>query len=870
MSQVKVELTNDEHKSLIEHPLTSFQNIENTAITKYSSAFLSETDSVINKNGFADKVNTVLQCQSKNNEEKKSSYRKIAEKPAISKVKVLYCNSREKREHYVSPCTGLGQVTDCTHISKDSPVGLMVNYGVGYEKKVPSGESVVLLENSTYNTHKSNGKWDSYNTFIKSEKYRSGIEIPSLQAEHQKATITTTQKDISIIETKISNQEVYVGRKKENLKEEVLSYRSILDEKQADLFQLPLRSQIFLEGPAGSGKTTTMFRRITNKLNLEYFPTGEKELLESLEIDHQEAWIVFVPTELLKNYLEDSFYRENEFDNLNHFRTWDSMREQLCKELEFKVGKKAGELVDDKEVFDFFAEIHDQLCMDSINGAYEKIKKTYQFFADYKPYNAKHSQIILEEDKEALLFVEEIVKVLEKIKNYPIDSVMIELSRVIKEIQILEENISKKRNEYLENIVSAQYPHFLSNQNTTIFKKIYKKDFSEKARKTKFYNAIRWLANGKSANTPEAKKHALLLQKMPISLTEYDVSLLSEANMLVDILKKLASFTRRYFRTLGDNYRTFRNELGLGEDTRTLSQQEADIVLLVALETMQKLLQRTEVQSNLQESYWGTLKKISSFLYTQVLVDEVTDFSPIQVRCMSKLCHPKVKSLFMCGDLAQRLTQEGMKSTDDFDWALGSNKWERHNIGVGYRQCKGINDFANKLVEQGNIDGSNMEVPEDYHNNEGVYPILLENAALEKQAKWIQDRIAEIYKEQKDVTIAIITPQECEAEGLYALMKRPFEKKNISIQLCTDGQSTGSKEQVRIFSLEHIKGLEFEAIFFIGLDELEEAQPALFTRYLYVAATRAARFLGITCYNSLPKNLETIRPMLKDNWTEYK
>lgn len=52
---------------------------------------------------------------------------------------------------------------------------------------------------------------------------------------------------------------------------------------------------------------------------------------------------------------------------------------------------------------------------------------------------------------------------------------------------------------------------------------------------------------------------------------------------------------------------------------------------------------------------------------------------------------------------------------------------------------------------------------------------------------------------------------------------------------------------MRVFSIEHIKGLEFEAVFFADVDRLAEAQPELFDRYIYVGATRAATFLGLTC-----------------------
>jgi len=48
--------------------------------------------------------------------------------------------------------------------------------------------------------------------------------------------------------------------------------------------------------------------------------------------------------------------------------------------------------------------------------------------------------------------------------------------------------------------------------------------------------------------------------------------------------------------------------------------------------------------------------------------------------------------------------------------------------------------------------------------------------------------------------------------------------------------------QVRVFDVQHIKGLEFEAVFFVGLDRLAKREPDIFAKYLYVGATRAALF----------------------------
>ena len=62
-----------------------------------------------------------------------------------------------------------------------------------------------------------------------------------------------------------------------------------------------------------------------------------------------------------------------------------------------------------------------------------------------------------------------------------------------------------------------------------------------------------------------------------------------------------------------------------------------------------------------------------------------------------------------------------------------------------------------------------------------------------------------------------------------------------------------------MFDVRHVKGLEFEAVFYLGIDELAKALPDLFERYFFVGVSRAATYLGVTCENVLPDAMEKVR-----------
>ena len=79
----------------------------------------------------------------------------------------------------------------------------------------------------------------------------------------------------------------------------------------------------------------------------------------------------------------------------------------------------------------------------------------------------------------------------------------------------------------------------------------------------------------------------------------------------------------------------------------------------------------------------------------------------------------------------------------------------------------------------------------------------------------------------------------------------------------------GDAREVRFFDVQHIKGMEFEAVFFAGIDRLAERIPGLFLRFLYVGVTRAATYLGLTCETLLPGRLEPVRRhFTTTGWTD--
>ena len=116
---------------------------------------------------------------------------------------------------------------------------------------------------------------------------------------------------------------------------------------------------------------------------------------------------------------------------------------------------------------------------------------------------------------------------------------------------------------------------------------------------------------------------------------------------------------------------------------------------------------------------------------------------------------------------------------------------------------------------------------------------------------------------------AILVNTEEEIEPLAKILNEKLEDYNISVDACIEGKILGNHNNVRIFSVNYIKGLEFEAVFFIGVDDLIKNEKDVFDKYLYVGASRAATFLGMTVSTQqMPHELQHIENLFTENWED--
>jgi DNA helicase IV len=134
-------------------------------------------------------------------------------------------------------------------------------------------------------------------------------------------------------------------------------------------------------------------------------------------------------------------------------------------------------------------------------------------------------------------------------------------------------------------------------------------------------------------------------------------------------------------------------------------------------------------------------------------------------------------------------------------------------------------------------------------------------------ARWLAARIDEVERLVHTMpSIAVLVPHESTVQTMTDALNVAMSETSIKAVACFAGQALGQDLDVRVFDVQHVKGLEFEAVFFVGVDRLAADQPELFDKYLYVGTSRAAVYLGMTCEHRLPERLEPLRPLFGERW----
>lgn len=826
-------------------------------------------------------------------------FRTLEREPVIARIVVLTEDDGEKI-YYFSRRSSPAPVDNIKAFfaSYRSPKGPLASITPGDGVSLPIGgqnKYFEVVERTQYHP-KFQKQWDSVNNLV--ENCETGpITVNSLRDFLAEIKPPQETEDLlsDLLRDEESSEIIFKGVRRNVIDRMSLRDQPILDKYQDEIFRLPLQKELLIVGPPGTGKTTTLIRRLGQKLDSNFLSEEEKELLGRYQtkLPHEDSWIMFTPTELLKQYVKEAFNREGVPASEERIKTWDDYRRYLARNIlgVLKSATGGGTLILTES-----KSILTSLSLEDSIGWYEEFSSYFRM------------QVLLQLKNSNNWLIEnvsnsEILDLAEKIDNILGDNgkeISVSILKSLDKLKDSAQNIIKTHQEDVISAIKKSLNLLLNTDkeflnNLSIFISELKVDLVEssdidqnheddieepdslsKSALTKDYNAAiraiaRAKARGKKLN-PNTKNAQIISWLGGRVISDDKLIELGKNLEILSHIRKLSSPIRFYISRVASQYRTFRREQIKNSShwyskekimTSHVSSLEVDIILLLTLKNINSVFSAYSVHEIESNPHLPFIQSISGEYRNQVLVDEATDFSPIQLACMMELANPKMRSFFACGDFNQRITSWGTQRIEQISWV--SSAFDIKSINISYRQSKQLNELAGMIADS--EEGRATQLP-DYIDNNLVSPVLIESMKdLDCLTDWLKNRIIEIeYLGQSLPSIAIFVNKEQDVQPIAKMLNEKLADNNIRVVSCPEGRVMGQDGDIRVFDVQHIKGLEFEAVFFIGIDVLAAQLPSLFDKYLYVGITRAATYLGITCENTLPNKIEHTRKLFIDRW----
>ncbi len=677
----------------------------------------------------------------------------------------------------------------------------------------------------------------------------------------------------------------------------LLRDQPILDRYQGEVFRMPIHRCLLLMGAPGTGKTTTLIKRLAQKRAADGLTEEEEKHLERLgllsSIQDPSSWVMFSPTELLQLYLRDAFNKESVPAGGGNLKTWDRQRLALGKNVlrilrtadsgRFRLDESTDSLAErtsrgitalQEEFEGYFNEAMFRRARESVKYLRSRGSEVVNGVLDEHLASIENGQVTSPRQLVGILDLAGLQPELQKLQE--------EIGGKLRRMgSILVRNHSQLLDEMVEALPSilgkgredddAEEEDDASDPVTDVREDPRGSDDKRTTCAKLLVAAIRSRCRSLAlGRRPPGGRVGRVLKFLDGRLPSMeDMRALGHVVVTYQHLRTLSRFARTLvmgapawfnrFRRLKDVHARYYTEAAAKWiDQNRLSAEEVDVIILTMLRNTRLLLESNPGHlSGRSRHDW--LEEIKGHYASQVFVDEATDFSAVQLACTLELAHPRLRSWFACGDLNQRITYGGIRSVAEIREladAAGA-QIEVRTISRAYRQSAKLRQLAVALaVAEAE---TTMEDP-GFEDNVGVAPQLMEHCAEASEVEWLASRIGEVETATGRLpSVAVFVHDEGQVDALVEQLRAQLANENVPVVGFKDGRAIGDAAEVRVFDVRHVKGLEFEAVFYLGIDELAKALPDLFERYLFVGVSRAATYLGVTCEDVLPDAMEKVR-----------
>jgi DNA helicase-2/ATP-dependent DNA helicase PcrA len=222
--------------------------------------------------------------------------------------------------------------------------------------------------------------------------------------------------------------------------------------------------------------------------------------------------------------------------------------------------------------------------------------------------------------------------------------------------------------------------------------------------------------------------------------------------------------------------------------------------------------------------------------YRHVAVDEVQEFSPIEVQVLLE-CLDARRSITLAGDTQQHLVEQGgFTSWSAFLDQLGVSGAEIETLRVSYRSSREIVSFARGVL------GDLCEDDAPLATRSGPLVELFRFTDSGACVAFLSDCLRRLVDDEPLASVAVLTPSPESSEVYF----RGLAGSDLVGLRRVAHQDFTFKPGIEVTEIEQARGLEFDYVVLVDVDATRLPDSPSARRMLHVGATRAVHQLWLT------------------------
>lgn len=227
--------------------------------------------------------------------------------------------------------------------------------------------------------------------------------------------------------------------------------------------------------------------------------------------------------------------------------------------------------------------------------------------------------------------------------------------------------------------------------------------------------------------------------------------------------------------------------------------------------------------------------------YDHIVVDEVQDFMPVQMALINQL---HKNSMTIVGDVTQKIYQYGVDSWQEFDLKIDRT----HELTMCHRSTLETILFANDMLHP-----SGDQVKSTTVGRRGLKPVVScgrsRTDALKKAVSFVQ----EIKDREPEASLAVLSYRNFDLNWIDKTLSEAGIDSYIASR-----RDWEFSPKVAVTTYHQVKGLEFDYVVVLGLNDYEQLEAANREQVVYTVVTRAQKQVFIGYVKKLPEMLKSV------------